>query len=105
MNGQHTMEDTKTMRSILGAMALAILLAGCQSAPQKKPAPAPVAAVDPEVEEAAEDVEASKADYEGCLRDQEDDRDLNCEAAKEMYEEDQQAYDAILIRKKARASR
>jgi hypothetical protein len=92
------------MRSMLGAIALAMLLAGCQSAPEKPPARAPVA-VDPEIEEAAEDVEASKADYEGCLRDQEDDRYLNCEAAKEMYEEDQQAYDAILIRKKAKAGR
>ncbi len=89
------------MRKILGALALATLLAGCQTAPSKTAPPGQVVA-DPEIDEAANELEESKSDYESCVREQEDDRGLDCDVAKEMYEEDQEAYDDLLRKKKAK---
>ncbi|BBL76252.1 hypothetical protein [Methylomagnum ishizawai] len=90
------------MRKILGTLALAAWLAACQTAPDKAAAHGHgTANVDPDLDEASNDLEESKSDYEACLREQEDDAELDCEASKEMYEEDQAAYDALLKKKKA----
>lgn len=88
------------MRNILSAFALAALLAACQTPPTKTTAHGQAGSVDPELDEANNDLEESKRDYEYCLREQEDDRALDCEASKEMYEEDQEAYDDLLKKKK-----
>jgi hypothetical protein len=87
------------MGKFLGSALLAALLAGCQTAPSKTPPPVPSMA-DPDIEEAVGDLEVSKSDYEQCLRAQEDDRLLDCETSKEMYEEDQAAYELLLKKKK-----
>ena len=85
----------------LFSLVLAALLAGCGSAPGK--AATGQSGEDPEVEEARSDMEDSRAEYEGCLRDQDEYDDLDCDLFKEIYEEDREAYERV--RKAAQARR
>jgi len=89
------------MRNIPAALALAVFLAGCQTAPSNVPPKPAQSALDPEIEEASADLEESKSDYDSCVRAQDDDPEINCEMVKEMYDEDQAAYDDLLRRRKA----
>jgi hypothetical protein len=82
------------MRKILWAIAVAAALTGCGTTPSGR------VTGDPDIDEAANDVEESKSDYEACTREQEEDKELSCEEFKEMYEEDLQAYNDILVKKK-----
>jgi hypothetical protein len=80
---------------LLGALLAAALLTGCGSHPAK---PLIDAA---DIQDAAEDMEESRLDYQGCLKDQEDEPDINCDEWKEIYEDDQDAYEWLIKRKKA----
>lgn len=79
----------------LGALFAAALLAGCGSHPAR---PLIDAA---DIQGAAEDMEESRLDYQGCLKDQEDEPEINCDIWKEIYEDDQDAYELLVQRKKA----
>lgn len=79
------------------ALAMAGFLNGCGTTNPAKAA----GDEDSEVEEARIDMEDSKAEYEACLRDQDEYEDLDCEPFKEMYDEDHEAYRQILEAKKA----
>jgi hypothetical protein len=85
------------MYRLLWVLALLGLLAGCGAAP--KPAPA---AIDSDIEEAQDEMQESKQEYEGCLRDSEEAYDdMDCEVFKEIYEEDREAYENLIRLKKA----
>ncbi|CAL1239367.1 hypothetical protein [Candidatus Methylocalor cossyra] len=73
-------------------MAATTLLGACAPSPSVRPTN------DSELEEAANDLEDSKYEYEACLREQEEDDNLSCEELKEMYEEDRRAYDQALAK-------
>lgn len=76
---------------------MAVVLTGCGTTQ-----PAKFLDDDPDLEEAADDVKESKLDYETCLKDQEDGAEVDCDYWKDMYEEDQLAYDQLLKARKAK---
>lgn len=80
------------LRQTVWAMAATTLLGACAPSPSVRPTN------DSELEEAANDLEDSKYEYEACLREQEEDDNLSCEELKEMYEEDRRAYDQALAK-------
>lgn len=84
------------MRIRLGAVILAAILSACATTPADHKAH-----LDADIEEAANDMEDSKRDYEDCLREQEEDEEWSCDEFKDMYEEDQQAYERLLRKKAA----
>ena len=78
------------------AFALTLTLLGCGTHPNRA-----VSEEDAEIEEAANDMEESKLDYENCLRQQEEEN-VSCDEWKEIYEEDRAAYELLLKQKGAR---
>lgn len=85
------------MRKLFWAMVVAGFLTGCGTGPSKA-----LGGDDPDIEEALNDMEESKAEFEGCLRDQDEYDELDCEPFKEMYEEDREAYQQLLKSRQAR---
>ena len=82
------------MGKILWALALTAALAGCGTSPNRTLS-------DDDIEEAANDMEESKLDYEDCLRQQEEEEDVSCDEWKQIYEEDRDAYEFLVKQKKA----
>jgi uncharacterized lipoprotein len=88
------------MRKTLWALTVVGMLAGCGTDPGKTLSRQ--FSDDPDVEEAANDMEESKLDYENCLKDQEEEITISCDQWKEIYEEDRDAYERILKEKSAK---
>lgn len=84
-------------RKAFWAVVIAAFLTGCGTAPVK-----PVGEDDPDLDEAMSDMEESKAEYQACLRDQDEYDEMDCEPFKEMYEEDREAYEQMAKAKNAR---
>lgn len=83
----------------LWGFALLGLLAGCAAHPVR------TTPDNSDIEEAQSDMDDSKRDYESCLQDREDEVEIDCEVFKEIYEEDREAYEALLKLNKTGARR
>lgn len=83
----------------LSALALLGLLAGCASHLSK------TSPDESDIKDAESDMHESKLDYESCLRDQEEEVEIDCEIFKEIYEEDRETYEYLIKLKKAKAGR
>ncbi|MGZ8219640.1 hypothetical protein [Methylomagnum sp.] len=79
----------------LGMLLSAALLTGCVSRLASS------LSGDPDIQDAADDMEESRLDYESCLKDQEDEFGLNCDDWKDIYEDDQDAYERLVKRQQA----
>jgi hypothetical protein len=80
------------MPRLTAIFAVLCLAAGCSSAPSTP-------GMDPDVEEALSDMQDSKREYEICVHDQEEEPELPCDTFKEIYEEDKDAYERLLVQK------
>lgn len=79
------------------ALFIAALLTGCGTHPARP------LIDEADLQDAADDMEESRLDYESCLKDQEDEPDIYCDDWKEIYEDDRDAYELLIKQKKAQS--